>query len=292
MLHARDLSTCLKGAVVRLHVHASCHEASCQMRASCFKVSWCQLGNVFDVFHVLHVAMTEACFKCLSHSLQVPWSFASSAFVHHHPPFFVYIVLYGALAPFGYLRIHMHAYIRIYIYIYVYIHMCMCINIHVYIYIFIYIYIYILLYICMYLYIHVYICICIYINIYVFSNAAAFMQPTVEYELILRIHSPIIESNLKRLSPLNRAKSGKIGHFQTFDWEVSVNLSTSHILVFGSLRGQDVVRSQQKRNQAVETIPGTKITWGRAASGRALAPEPPRATRSQPESILIVLNSV
>jgi len=34
-----------------------------------------------------------------------------------------------------------------------------------------------------------------------------------------------------------------------------------------------------------------EVPPGRAASGGALAPESPRATRSQPESILIVLNS-
>jgi len=40
--------------------------------------------------------------------------------------------------------------------------------------------------------------------------------------------------------------------------------SSSHILFFGCLHGQDVVGS------------------GRAASGGALAPQPPRVTRSQP----------
>jgi len=51
--------------------------------------------------------------------------------------------------------------------------------------------------------------------------------------------------------PLNRAKSGKIGHFQT------LNLCTSNILVIGCLNGQDVVGSYQK---VEEKIPGTKIT--------------------------------
>jgi len=118
--------------------HCRHHEASCQMRASCFKVSWCQLGNVFHVFHVFHVfnvAMTEACFKSLRHSLQVH----SSTTTH---PFFVYtVVLYEALAPFGYCCIHTDVYICIYIHIYVYIHMCMCINIHVYIHMYIHVYI-------------------------------------------------------------------------------------------------------------------------------------------------------
>jgi len=65
------------------------------------------------------------------------------------------------------------------------------------------------------------------------------------------------------------AESGQIRKNRTFSNLRSLSLYTSHILVFGCLRGQDVVG------------------LGRASSGRALAPQPPRATRSQLEAMQI-----
>jgi len=64
-------------------------------------------------------------------------------------------------------------------------------------------------------------------------------------------------------------ESGQIRKNQTFSNLRSLSLCTSRILVFGCLRGQDVVG------------------LGRASSGGALAPQPPRATRSQLEAIRI-----
>jgi len=53
------------------------------------------------------------------------------------------------------------------------------------------------------------------------------------------------------------AESGQIRKNQTFPNLRGLNLCTSHILVFGCLRGQDVVGSLKK---VAQKIHGTKIT--------------------------------
>jgi hypothetical protein len=68
-----------------------------------------------------------------------------------------------------------------------------------------------------------------------------------------------VERRLSQSSSITgfAAESDRIRKIQTFSNLRSSKLCTSHILVFGCLRGQDVVGSLKK---VAEKIPGIKIT--------------------------------